>query len=485
MASRHRGKRWLPWVGLAASLLVIVAAVIVVVVSGRQGDVSHPNVEFSGTATGPQPNGAVQTPPKRGHPADDGFRWPYFGFDPARTHVLALTKPLRPPFRVAWSYQAHQLLEFSPVSCGRSLFLLGDSGDLFKLSRWTGAPQWRRKLGDLAASSPACGGGRVYAVLLRGKNSRSGRVVALDADKGAIIWTQQLGGRAESSPLLINGRLYFGEENGTVLAMDAHTGRHLWRFQAAGAVKGGLALAGGILYFGTYGGHVYAIRQSNGHEIWHKQPAAGAAFGLGGGNFYSTPAAHSGNLAWRKQTGNYVYASPAVGAVGGGPATVWIGSYSGTFYALDARSGTVRWQRNVGGKLSGAPTVLGDLVFVSSFDHHSTYALGANTGQVFWHVHKGAFNPAISDGRRIYFNGQSTLFGLDPRGRTFAARKLPRNSPAAKNVRQNKARAKRQAAARKRRTAARKRHAAWVKWRAARHRRLCHQHPHRRSCRRH
>ena len=491
MAPRHRGKRWLPWVGLAAALIVIAAAVILVVGTSRQGDVSNSNVEFSDTETQSQPHGAVQTPPKAGHPADDGFKWPYFGFDYSRTRVLPLKRLLRPPFRIAWRYKAKQLLEFSPVSCGRSVFLLGDNGDLFKISRWTGQLQWRRKLGDLAASSPACSGGRVFVVLLRGIGSHSGRVAALDTDKGRLIWSQHLASRAESSPLLWHGRLYFGTEGGKVIAMKTSNGRHIWVFHAAGAVKGALALSHGVLYFGTYGGHVYAIRRANGHLIWHKQPAAGGAFGLGGGNFYSTPAveygrvylgatngavyslsARTGSLAWRKQTGNYVYASPAVGAVAGGPPTVWIGSYNGSFYALDARSGSVRWARNVGGKLSGAPAVLGDLVFVSSFDRRVTFALGANTGHVIWKSRHGAFNPAISDGRRIYFNGYGTLFGLDPKGEHFARRKLPRNSPAAKRIRYKKAQARRHRAAARRR-------------RVARHRRFCHRHPHRRSCRRH
>jgi outer membrane protein assembly factor BamB len=508
MASRHRGKRWLPWVGLAASLLVIAAAVILVVATGRQGDVSNPNVEFNGTQTETQPHGPVQVPPKRGHPADDGFKWPYFGFDAARTRVLGLPKPLRPPFRIAWLYNAHELLEFSPVSCGRSVFLLGDSGDLFKISRWTGQLQWRRKLGDLASASPACSGGRVFVPLLRGIGSTTGRIAALDADKGRLLWSQHLAARAESSPLLVRGKLYFGDEGGTVFAMDVRTGRHLWTFQASGAVKGALALDKGILYFGTYGGRVYAIRLSNGHEIWEKNAATSGAFGLGGGNFYSTAAveygrvyigatngaiysfsARSGSLAWRKQTGNYVYASPAVGAVAGGPPTVWIGSYNGTFYALNAQTGAVRWQRSLGGKLSGAPSVIGDLVFVSSFNLRTTWALGANTGKVIWKIHRGAFNPVISDGRRIYFNGYATLFGLDPRGHTFAPKqKLPRHTPAFKRANYKKRRAQQKRSAAQRRAVAKRKKAARGRAAAhrravAKHRRFCKRHPHAKSCR--
>ncbi len=439
MAFRHRGRPKLRWVALAVLLLAIAAATIVVAVSRRGGDVSNPDVEFSQSQTQPAVHRAVQKPPKKGHPSDDGFKWPIFGLDPARTRVLGLPRALRPPFRVAWRVRTHQLVEFTPVLCARSVFLLGDSGDLYKISRWTGRVLWKRHLGTLAASSPACSDGVVYSVLLRRSGSSAGRVVALGTVRGEQRWTRRLPARAESSPLLHKGMLYFGIEDGSVFALRAKTGRLVWRFQAAGAVKGGLALAKGTLYFGTYGGRVYALGLRDGHQVWRKSVATGGLLGAGAGNFYSTAAvdygrvylgatngavyslsARTGRLAWRKQTGGYVYASPAVGAVAGGPASVWIGSYDGNLYSLDARDGRVRWKRHLGGKLSGSPTVIGDLVFVSSFDKRSSWAVGANTGRVVWRWHRGAFTTAISDGRRIYFNGYGSLYGLDPKGERYA-----------------------------------------------------------------
>ncbi|MDX6641051.1 MAG: hypothetical protein QOF12_2062 [Solirubrobacteraceae bacterium] len=499
MAKRHRGRRWLPWVGLAASLLVIAVVAVVVVVSGREGDVSNPGADFRQTETqAASSHGAVQKPPKLGHPSDDGFKWPLFGYNLQRTRVLGLKRLFRPPFRVAWRMNAHQLLEFSPVLCQRSVYLLGDSGVLFKISRWTGQVEWRRKLGDLAASSPACSDGIVYSVLLRAPGSSTGRIVALSTDFGHVRWSHPLPARAESSPLLDHGHLYFGTEDGSVYALNAHSGHLLWRTRTSGAVKGSLALANGKLYFGTYGGAVYALRQSNGHVVWRAAVASGGAFGLGGGNFYATPAieygrvyigatngaiyslvARTGRLAWRKQTGNYVYASAAVGAVAGGRPTVWVGSYNGTFYALDARSGAVRWTRALGGKLSGSATVLGDLVFVSSFDRRTTWAVGANTGKVVWRWPRGAFTPAISDGRRIYFNGFGSLYGLDPKGEQYAKRARPRGVPGLSAQKQRAAAKRQRAAAAKRRAAARRRAAAKRRAAAAKRARgrTCRRHP--------
>ncbi len=176
-----------------------------------------------------------------------------------------------------------------------------------------------------------------------------------------------------------------------------------------------------------------------------------------------------------------MYASPAVGQVAGGPPTVWVGSYTGTFYGLDARTGGVRWTRSLGGKISGAPTVIGDLVFVSSVNLKDTWALGANTGKTIWRTNRGGFNPAISDGRRIYFNGFTSLFGLDPHGVVYGkpgqaagAAKKARRRAAQRRVNRRRARHVRylrrvcRAASHVRRDAVRKRklraHHCWRFW---------------------
>ena len=498
--------------GLAASLFVIAVAAVAVVLSSREGDAFDPNVEFSQTATQATTHKAVQKPPPRGtHPADDGFVWPQWGFDDQRTRVLGLQRNFRPPFRIAWRKHMHQLLEFTSVSCKRSIFILGDSGDLYKVGRWTGQVQWKRHLGTLAAASPACDGKGVYVVLLRRAGSGAGRVVALGADKGHIRWSHPLGGRAESSPLLHKGIVYFGVEDGNVYALRARTGRLVWKFHARGAVKGGVALDKGRLFFGTYGGSVYAISARTGHQIWRNDVAAGGGLGLGGGNFYSTAAVEYGRVyigatngviyslstktgkrAWQKATDNYVYASPAVGSVAGGPPTVWVGSYNGHFYALNAQNGQIRWSRRLGGKLSGSPTVLGDLVFQSAFDRRLTWAIGANTGRILWKWNRGAFTAAISDGRRIYFNGYGTLYALDPKGFRFSAKAPPKGTPARARqyYKKHRAVAKKRAAAKRRaaRAKAAKRRAAAAKRRAAArrkaaHRRFCRHHPHAKRCR--
>jgi hypothetical protein len=103
-----------------------------------------------------------------------------------------------------------------------------------------------------------------------------------------------------------------------------------------------------------------------------------------------------------------------VASVPGAGPTVYIGSYDGRLYAFDARSGRVRWAHNAGGKISGSPVLVGDLVFYSNLAARSSAALGAVTGKLVWSTGRGAFNPLISDGKRLYFMGYSSLFMIAP-----------------------------------------------------------------------
>src|SRR5918995_2408884 len=432
---KRRRRRIVLGVGIASVLLVAGAAAYVV--NSQPDDVSNPDVEFRAEPSQtPDPEVEPDAPGKKKTDPVDRFIWAHYGYTRDRRRYLPLDKPPRPPFREIWQYQGRVLLEFPPVIGGRRLYILNDHGTLYSIDKHTGRVRWKRRLGALAAASPAYANGKVYVVLLQrslnGAGARSGRIVALDGRKGRIEWSRRLASRTESSPLVANGRVYFGSENGTVYAMAARDGNVRWRFRAGGAVKGGLALADGRLYFGDYGGRAYAIRESNGASVW-RASTSGGRFGLGSGNFYSTPAvaygrvymgntdgrvysfaASSGKLAWSKSTGGYVYASPAVAQVPGGRPLVYAGSYSGRFFAFDARSGAVRWSRGGNGRISGGATVIGDIVYFADLGNKRTIGLGARTGRKLFTHERGSYNPVVSDGRTLFLAGYHALYALTP-----------------------------------------------------------------------
>jgi outer membrane protein assembly factor BamB len=432
-----RGERSLPRLAIGIVVLAIGAAIVLALLLHGNDNSFNPHVGFVATDED-GPSAAASRARSTGHPADDGFVWPVYGFSQARTHDLPLTHTPRPPYVQAWALRGRVLLEFSPVLCGRRLYLLKNNGAIYAVSRTTGRVSWKRRLGALAAASPACAHGTIYVVLLqRNHDSGGGRVVALSAKHGRTRWSRKLPSRSESSPLIDSNRLFLGSEDGTVYSLRASDGATRWKIKVGGAVKGAIALADDKLYFGDYAGHVHAVKRSTGQKIWDSSPGAGP-LGLGAGNFYSSAAVEygrvyigstngvvyslssaDGKLAWSHGTGGYVYASPAVGAARHVRPSVYIGSYDGRFYALDARTGKPRWVRSLGTKISGSASIIGDLVFVSDLGKTETWALSTRTGRTVWKTGRGAFNPVISDGRRIYFTAYTSLFALDPKGHPF------------------------------------------------------------------
>jgi outer membrane protein assembly factor BamB len=173
----------------------------------------------------------------------------------------------------------------------------------------------------------------------------------------------------------------------------------------------------------------------NSHSGKIKWQSSSQGLGLGAtGQFYSTPAvafgrvytgnldhrvysfeAKDGVLAWSHSTGGYVYGGPTVADIPGTGPTVYIGSVDGNIYALDAKSGDTRWSQSLGGQILGSTSAVGNIVYVGTYVGTTTYGFSMKDGhKVFSYGSGGANSPVISDGRRIYLTGYSSITALQP-----------------------------------------------------------------------
>jgi outer membrane protein assembly factor BamB len=419
---------WLRW-GLVIAVVVLLLAGggVAFVLAHSPGNVSHPNVEFTRptTTTPPKPKAVV-----------DNFEWPRYGYDAARTRFFAAPAKLTPPFRVGWTFDDYALLEFPPVIHGRTLFLMDDDGSAKAIDAGTGHKLWETKVGTLAAASPALGlkQGLVFLPILsvHGHSPGGGYFDALSMKTGHIVWSHPIPAGTESSPIAWGDAVYFGDQAGAVYSLNAATGHVNWTFHASGAVKGGPALVNGTLYFGDYAGRVYALNASSGHQIW-ADSTNGTHFGFGSGNFYATPAVafgrvymgntdgrvysfaqRTGELAWATSTSAYVYSSAALADVPGLGPTVYLGSYDGNFYAFNAQSGAIRWTHRAAGRISGSPTIVGNVVYFSDLGSRTTTGLDLRTGRQVYFFPDGAFNPIVARPGSLYLSGYSKLYQLLP-----------------------------------------------------------------------
>jgi outer membrane protein assembly factor BamB len=413
ISERHRRRR--PPRRLIIAVLVIVGLAVAgfIWLSNRNQDVHNGNkVEFNAA------------PPAK--PKADGTPWPFYHYDLA--HTAYLRADLKPPFRKKWFWKGRVLMEFPTSVVGDSVYFVRNNGSAYRVDATSGRMEWKKQLGSLAASTPAFADGRLFITLLS-----PGRIVALRASDGKRLWTKDLGSRTESSPIVHNGVVYFGTESGQLYAVFAKTGRVKWQAGLSGAVKGSPALVGSTLYIGDYSGRMYAYWARTGRQRW-STGTSGSKFGFASGRFYGTPAvgfgrvfagnadskvysfgAKSGDLAWSKSTGGYVYSSAAIANIAGLGPTVYIGSYDGSLYALDARTGSTRWTQKAGGRISGGISIVGNVVYYADLDSKSTFGANARTGKIVFHRKGGAYNPVVSDGKKIYLTGYNTITALEPK----------------------------------------------------------------------
>jgi outer membrane protein assembly factor BamB len=351
--------------------------------------------------------------------------WPLYGYDRARTRYLP-AKGVKPPFRKTWRYTGRPLLEFPPTVAGGKLYFVNNSGYAVALDADTGKQLWKRRIGRLNASSPAYYKHRLYIV-----NLVPGHVVKLNARNGRVIWKRSLPGRAESSPVVVGRSLYFGCEDGNLYSLSTRNGNVRWATGLGGPVKSAPAYYGGVLYVGDYGGYMNAVEAKNGRLVWQSD-SLGQGFGTSGA-FYSTPAVafgrvyagnndtrvysfdrHNGEIAWTYSTGGYAYSGPAVARTRHTGPTVYIGSFDGNVYALNAKDGEPRWIRAAGGSVIGSLTAVGDIVYAAEFDDTSTTGYTMKGGRPVFHYPRGTYTPVVSDGRRIYLVGYSSITALEP-----------------------------------------------------------------------
>jgi outer membrane protein assembly factor BamB len=351
--------------------------------------------------------------------------WPLFGYDRARTRWLP-TNRVKPPYKRLWKFGDRPLIEFPPIFVDGRLYFVNNNGQAFSLDADSGKVLWQRPVGQLNASSPAYARGRLFIVTLV-----PGKVLALDAKSGKTIWSRSLPGRAESSPVVVGHTVFFGCESGQLFAVNTRNGKTKWTAELAGAVKAAPAYKDGTLYVGDYGGEMSAVNARTGEIKW-QAGAQGLSFSRTG-EFYSTPAvafgrvysgnndgrvysfdAKTGELAWSYSTGSYVYAGPSVADTKSTPPTVYIGSIDGDLYALDAKTGGARWIQSVGGPVIGSTSVIGDVVYIATFSGTTTSGFKLEGGKKVFSYHTGAYHPVISDGRRIYLTGYSSITALQP-----------------------------------------------------------------------
>ena len=62
----------------------------------------------------------------------------------------------------------------------------------------------------------------------------------------------------------------------------------------------------------------------------------------------------------------------------------------------------------------GGATIIGNIIYFATLQDTATTGLDIRTGRRVFHFPDGKFDPAVSDGKRLYIDGYRDLYALDP-----------------------------------------------------------------------
>jgi len=142
-----------------------------------------------------------------------------------------------------------------------------------------------------------------------------------------------------TTPVTADGITYVAGCDGVVRALDLATGKLRWKAYTGGAVRVAPTIWQGSVYVGSGDGWVYALDAATGGLRWRFRAAPAERRIPVYGALMST---------WPAASGVLVEDGVAYVAAG-------IANYDGTYvYALDARTGAIRWQNNNSGHLDEA-----------------------------------------------------------------------------------------------------------------------------------
>ncbi|HXO16991.1 MAG TPA: PQQ-binding-like beta-propeller repeat protein [Candidatus Dormibacteraeota bacterium] len=198
-----------------------------------------------------------------------------------------------------------------------------------------------------------------------------------------VAWRFQTKGRIFSSPTFRDGVVYVGSTDHRLYAVRASDGTQKWAFATKGAVNSTPAVSDETVFFSSSDGRVYAVDESSGAKRWE--------FRTQGERRFSAPGIHGLQPSTEVMPDPFdvFLSSPAVWN-----GTVYVGSGDRNVYALDARSGALRWKFATGNVVHASPAVHDGVVYIGSWDRY-LYALNARTGALVWKF-------ATGDDREIY-----------------------------------------------------------------------------------
>lgn len=319
-----------------------------------------------------------------------------------------------------------------PVAIGRdaTVYLGTEEGKICALEGGR-HKRWEFATGRSISTAVVLGNtGSLYVAAL--SHVTNSLLFALDAATGRKLWQQNVPSQVFNAPALgLDETIYLTTRYAGVLAVDGTTGATRWTFSAEGELFGSPAIGpDSTVYAAGTSGKVHALRARDGTKLWDFQTdvtgfIASLTIGsnglvLAGGSYNGKLYAlngRTGKLAWDFSTEGELRNSGVVDRNG----MVYIGSLSGNFYALDGVTGRQRWVFPVDAQIRTAAVLGNDgTVYFTAAGYSggaTLHALDAATGTLKWDAYLGGNGYSWSSTATLDSNG--TLYVGYPGDRTL------------------------------------------------------------------
>jgi outer membrane protein assembly factor BamB/predicted phosphodiesterase len=331
-----------------------------------------------------------------------------------------------PGVKEQWQYDTGFTIASSPA-VWNELVIIGDaSGTVYGLSLKSGDVQWRFKTQNAVYSTPEIAGD--IAIIA----STDGNIYGLQAATGKQVWRHETQRSIVASPRVAAGIVYIGSSEGKFRALEASTGKPVWEFDRVGGfVETKPLVYDGKVIFGAWDQHLYALDAKTGKLAWKWRgdrsgtllsPAACWPVAANGKVFIVAPDrrmtaidAKTGRQIWR--TGNYMVRE-SIG-ISEDQSRFYIRAMQDSFYALStsARRAETLWEQKTdfGYDINSAMLVEKSGVVFYGTKNGVVYALDPKTGAVKWEhkVGVGVVNTGVPlNANRVLtsdFDGRVTL----------------------------------------------------------------------------
>ncbi|NIM61820.1 MAG: PQQ-binding-like beta-propeller repeat protein, partial [Acidobacteria bacterium] len=213
-----------------------------------------------------------------------------------------------------------------------------------------------------------------------------GRAGALP-EKLAPLWMFEVEEGIEAGAAIVDGVVYVGALDGRLYAVALADGSRMWAYEATDEIKASPSVHKGVVYVGDASGVFHAVDAATGKARWtfeaESEIVSSANFHddrilFGSNDQFLYCLKTDGSLAWKIETGGYVYGTPSI--VEG---TAYSAGCDGYLRAIDIASGEEKQQILLNAYIGASPAIRDGVAYMGTFENQ-VVAVDLRKGEQIW-----------------------------------------------------------------------------------------------------